>query len=80
MSLVCTIADLYILLIIGRAIASFFPITPGSPFAPVIEFTVRATEPLLGQIRKFLPVMGGFDLSPVVAIILVRILAVALGC
>lgn len=80
MDLVCTIADLYILVIIGRAIASFFPIGSDSPVAPVVMFAQRITEPVLAPIRRVLPDLGGFDLSPVVAIIGVRILAVALGC
>ena len=33
------------------------------------DFTHRATEPLLGRIRNFLPNMGGLDLSPMVLIL-----------
>lgn len=29
------------------------------------DFIYRATEPVLGRIRMFLPVLGGFDLSPI---------------
>lgn len=80
MDLICTIADLYVLIIIGRAIASFFPITSGSPFAPVAQFLFRATEPVFAPIRRVVPDFGGFDLSPLIAIIGVRIIAMLLGC
>ena len=33
------------------------------------DFCYRATEPLLGRIRAFLPNLGGLDLSPVVLIL-----------
>ena len=80
MDIVCTIANLYVLVIIGRAIASFFPIGPDSPVAPIVILAQRATEPVLAPIRRVLPDLGGFDLSPVVAIIGVQLLAGLLGC
>ena len=33
------------------------------------DFCYRATEPLLGRIRGFLPNLGGLDISPVVLIL-----------
>ena len=33
------------------------------------DFCYRATEPLLGRIRNFLPNLGGLDISPVVLIL-----------
>ena len=35
----------------------------------IVDFTHRATEPLLGRIRNFLPNMGGLDLSPMILIL-----------
>ena len=43
MNPICTIANLYVLIIVLRAISSFFPIAPGSPFAPVVRFLYQAT-------------------------------------
>ena len=31
----------------------------------VSDFIYRATEPALGRIRRLLPALGGFDLSPI---------------
>ncbi len=47
---------------------------------PVIPLTKRLTEPLLAPIRKVIPALGGFDLSPMLVmliLILARILLVA---
>ncbi len=33
------------------------------------DFCYRATEPLLGRIRGFLPNLGGLDISPVILIL-----------
>lgn len=35
----------------------------------IIEFLYRVTEPVLKKIRRFLPNVGGFDLSPLVLIL-----------
>lgn len=81
MEILCAAASLYSYAIIARAILSFFPVTSTSPVAPVVEILHRATEPLLAPIRRFVPPMSGFDLSPLVALIAIRIVAVALfGC
>jgi YggT family protein len=34
----------------------------------VLDLTYRATEPALAKIRRFMPNLGGLDLSPVVLI------------
>lgn len=36
----------------------------------VMEFLYRVTEPVLVKIRRFVPIMGGLDLSPVVLILI----------
>jgi YggT family protein len=68
-SLLADIIGLYIYLVVGRAILSFFPIRSDSPFATLADLLQRATEPLLAPIRRVLPPLGGLDFSPVVLII-----------
>jgi YggT family protein len=80
MNPICTIANLYVLIIVLRAISSFFPIAPGSPFAPVVRFLYQATEPVFQPIRRVLPTMGAFDFTPLVVLIGVRLVAGLLGC
>ena len=46
------------------------------PYHPVVVFLTRATEPVLGWFRRKMPflVMGGFDLSPIVVFLLLKML------
>ncbi len=43
------------------------------PRNPVVIFLHDITEPILGPIRRFMPRMGMLDLSPMVAIILLKV-------
>lgn len=38
------------------------------------DFLFSVTEPILGPIRRALPAMGGFDFSPIVALIAIQFL------
>jgi YggT family protein len=80
MGLVCTIANIYVLIVIARTISTFFPISSGSPLLPVVDFLYKATEPVFAPIRRVLPTMGPFDFTPVVVIIGVNVIARILGC
>jgi YggT family protein len=42
-----------------------------SPFNPLVQFLYRTTEPILDPIRRFLPMMGMIDFSPIIAFILI---------
>lgn len=81
MGLLCAAAELYSLVIIARSIISFFPVSPGSPIAPVVEILHRVTEPVFAPIRRFIPPVSGFDLSPLVALIAIQVVSMSLfGC
>ena len=80
MGLFCAIANIYVLIVIARTISTFFPISSGSPFLPVVDFLYKATEPVFAPIRRVLPTVGPFDFTPVVVIIGVNIIARILGC
>ena len=56
----------YIWIVIARAVISW---VNADPYNPVVRFLHQVTDPLLNRIRRFLPVMGGFDLSPMVLIL-----------
>ena len=58
----------YILLLI-RVILSW---VPGIDYRhPAVQFVHRVTSPVLNPIRRAVPPVGGLDLSPLVAILLV---------
>jgi YggT family protein len=80
MRILCQLASFYQLVVILRAISTFFPITSGSPFAPIVGFLYKITEPVFAPIRRVLPAMGGFDFTPLVVIIAINILMSILGC
>lgn len=68
--------NLYTWIIIGSAIFSwlyaFNVVNPGNRFVGMIgEFLYKATEPALRPIRRFLPDLGGLDISPIVLLLLV---------
>ncbi|MDK2956382.1 MAG: YggT family protein [Desulfovibrionales bacterium] len=46
------------------------------PYNPIVRFLYAVTEPVLYRIRRLLPfvVAGGFDLSPIVVILVVMAL------
>ena len=55
----------YIWIVIARAVISW---VNADPYNPVVRFLHQVTDPVLNRIRRFVPAMGGFDLSPMVLI------------
>ncbi len=37
----------------------------------ILDFTYKMTEPILMRIRRFLPSLGAFDISPIVLLLLI---------
>jgi len=58
---------LYTLLIFIRIIFSFVAVGYGNP---LMRFLYRTTEPLLGPLRRMVPPVGMFDISPIVAFVI----------
>jgi YggT family protein len=77
--LIARLLDIYSLVIIGRIIMSWFPISRGSPMESVYSALYTVTEPVLGPVRRALPPLGGLDLSPIVVIFGIRLLIVAIS-
>jgi YggT family protein len=63
------------LLILARVVISWVMPTGGGE---LVAFVYSATEPILAPIRNLLPRMGGFDLSPMIAILLLQAIGQAL--
>ncbi|MFM7262524.1 MAG: YggT family protein [Acidimicrobiales bacterium] len=78
--MLCQIFALYTLVVVLRAVSSWFPIGPGSALAPVVGFLHRITEPVFAPIRGVLPSLGGFDFTPVVVLIGLQVVAGLVGC
>ncbi len=69
--LVATVAQLVTLTIVARVLLSWFPGLRA--LSPVTAAVTQATDPILVPIRRRLPAFGGFDLSPVIAIVLINV-------
>ena len=74
--LAIVVLDLYTYVIIAAVIVSwlvgFGVINTYNQFARVVVRALHAiTEPVFGPIRRILPSMGGLDLSPLVALLLI---------
>ncbi len=65
------IAQALTLAIIARALLSWFPGVRA--LTPVTGLLDRATDPVVGPIRRHLPAFGGIDLSPLVAVLLIGV-------
>ncbi|HHX63545.1 MAG TPA: YggT family protein [Chloroflexi bacterium] len=56
--------------ILARVIVSWLPIDRNNA---IIRVLYEVTEPILGPIRRVLPFMGGLDLSPLIALIVIQV-------
>lgn len=75
--LVDFVLTVYLGVILVRVLLSFVSVERSNPIVPLV---IQLTEPILGRIRRVLPTIGGLDLSPMVAwllILLARLLLVA---
>lgn len=58
---------IYIFIVIARALISW--VNP-DPYNPIVRFLHVATDPVLYQIRRFVPMQfGGFDFTPIVLLL-----------
>ena len=77
---VAQLLSIYAFILFIRIIISwvtmFRPIPPS--LGPVVRIIYDITEPVMGFFRRFIPPVGGLDLSPLVLFILIRIAANAL--
>ncbi|MZR62986.1 YggT family protein [Alcanivorax sp. DP30] len=46
------------------------------PYSPVVRIIVQITEPIMAPVRKLLPPMGGFDLSPLFVLLGIQLLQI----
>ena len=76
---VSLVIDIYIWCLIGSAILSwlvtFKVVNTQNRFVYMLgDFLFRITEPVLRPIRRYMPSLGGLDISPVVVILLLILL------
>lgn len=84
MDLICPLLYAFLLVLLGRVVLSWFPMAPDGLGSQVYGLTVRLTEPVLGPLRRALPMLRigsmGLDLSPIIVFVGINILLGVLGC
>ncbi|MBI4499511.1 MAG: YggT family protein [Chloroflexi bacterium] len=65
-------AQILSLAIFARAILSWFPIGRDNPLTMLL---VQITDPILIPLRRVIPPLGMFDLTPMIAIILLSVVS-----
>lgn len=70
-SLISDAAQLLALLIIVRALLTWIPSVDYQH--PVVRGIVRVTDPILLPIRRFVPPLGGMDVTPIAALLLIQV-------
>ena len=62
--LVNAICQIFYWLLVARLIISWFPV---EPYHPVVQFLTQVTEPVLAPMRRIPLQVGGLDLTPLLA-------------
>jgi len=65
------LSQFIVLIVIANVILSYFM----DPFHPIRRTLDSLVEPMLAPIRRVVPLIGMFDFSPLILIILVQILS-----
>ena len=67
--LITIITTVLSIAIIARALLSWFPDMQSSSLARLLY---NVTEPILAPLRQIVPMVGQFDVSPIVAILMIQ--------
>jgi YggT family protein len=70
------LVSIYIMLVFIRIIFSYGMVGYGNR---IMRFLINVTEPLLGPLRRMVPLVGMFDISPLIAFIILWILQAAIA-
>jgi len=70
------LVSLYILLIFIRIVFSWVMVSYSNR---LMRWLVKTTEPMLGPLRRIVPLVGAFDISPIVAFIILWLLQAAIA-
>jgi YggT family protein len=68
------LGQVYVLILVVRAVMSYFPYSPDSPLNPVRRFVTVVTEPVLAPFRRIIPPVGMLDISFLVAFIVIEVI------
>jgi YggT family protein len=62
-NVLCALITAYLVVLILRAILSWFPIRPGTTMATIARLLSDLTEPVVAPVRRMIPPAGMFDIA-----------------
>jgi YggT family protein len=82
MSILCTAILAYSIVLFARIILSWVSMawSPPPSLTPVIRVIYDLTEPVLGLVRRYIPPVGGLDLSPLIIFLVISLVRRQIGC
>jgi YggT family protein len=80
--IVCIALSLYTFILFIRIILSWVSMawSPPPGLTPMIRVIYDLTEPVLGFFRRYIPPVGGMDLSPLVIFLILAVVRRQIGC
>lgn len=77
LGLVCIGIEVYTIILFVRIILSWVTMawSPPPSLSPAIRVIYDLTEPVMSFFRRFIPPIGGFDLSPIFIFLILRLLS-----
>lgn len=80
MVFLCYVLYAYYIVLFARIILSWATMawSPPPSLAPAVRVIYDLTEPVLGLFRRYIPPLGGLDLSPFFVFIILRVLSSAI--
>jgi YggT family protein len=78
-SFVYWLLTLYMIVLAGRAVLSWFPVRGGTFLASLNTLLFELTEPVLRPVRKVIPPVGMFDTSFIIVFFAIIILRTAVA-
>ncbi|MEA2461552.1 MAG: YggT family protein [Actinomycetota bacterium] len=78
--ILCTALGVYWIILFVRIILSWTTMfwSPPSALTPLVRVVYDLTEPVMGLFRRYIPPMGGLDLSPIFIFIGIEIIRASL--
>ncbi len=78
MNILRALVTVYIVILVARALLSWFPIPREGPMATIYRLLIDLTEPVLAPMRRIIPPAGGLDFSIMILLFILFILQGAL--
>ncbi len=80
--ILCVALNVFYLILIARIILSWVTMfwSPPSKLSPAIRVLYDLTEPIMGFFRRYIPPVGGLDISPIFIFIILSVVRRQIGC